>query len=191
MSRRVPQCALDLIQSFEGLHDGDKRTPIILEPEKDPCGYYTVGWGYCLFWQGSPVTIAAQAEGIWRSRWPGGFTRADADALLVDTAQAVTDKVVGLLRGTALNDHELGALVSLAYNIGVGEVGGPADFADSTVRKRILAGDRPGAANAFLMWVRAGGKVLAGLVRRREAERALFLTPSTPSTTRAAAAPHT
>lgn len=174
-SRRVPSMGLELIKQFEGLHDGDKATPILLEPQADPVGIYTVGWGYALFENGKPVKDKARATAIWKARWPSGFTRADADVLLESVAQDVCDRVLRLLGDTVVNDNELGALVCLAYNIGVGEVGGASDFADSTVRKRLLAGDRKGAADAFLMWRYAGGKVLAGLERRREAERALFL----------------
>lgn len=174
--RAVPTCALDLIKRFEGLHDGDRRTPILLEPQPCPAGIYTVGWGYALFENGKPVRAPAQAMRIWRDRWRVGFTRADADALLRSVAQVVCDDVVRLCP-VALNDHELGALVSLAYNIGVGEPGGAADFADSTVRRKLLAGDRKGAAEAFALWKYAGGRVLAGLVNRRAAEAALFLEP--------------
>lgn len=176
--RRVPACGVDLIKRFEGLHDGDKRTPNLLEPQADPIGIYTVGWGYALFHNGKPVKDKALALAIWKDRWPDGFTRADADALAEEVAQDVCNRILKLLPASCrVNDHELGALVSLAYNIGVGEVGGAADFADSTVRKRLIAGDRHGAADAFRMWRFAGGRVLQGLVNRREAERELFLTP--------------
>jgi len=67
------------------------------------------------------------------------------------------------------SQEQFDALVSLAFNIGAGAV------AKSSVVRRFNAGDDIGAANAFLMWNKAGGKVLAGLTRRREAERALFL----------------
>jgi len=176
----VPGCALELIRRFEGLHDGDRRTPTLLEPEPDPAGIYTVGWGYALFEGGRPVTDPAKAAAIWRSRWPQGFTRVQAEALLADTALEVCVRVRRLLPGVRLADHELGALTSLAYNIGVGEDGGRPDFADSSVRRRLLAGDRRGAADAFRMWRVAGGRILPGLVRRREAERSTFLGPRTP-----------
>ncbi|NQE62976.1 lysozyme [Caulobacter sp. RHG1] len=174
-ARAVPASALALIKRFEGLHDGDKKTPHILEPEADPIGIWTVGWGYALFENGKPVTNREQAYRIWRKRWPGGLTRLEADLLLTQVAQEVTDKVVRLLAGRTPTDAQLGAMVSLAYNIGVGEIGGKADFADSTVRRKFLAGDLVGAADAFRSWKFAGGKVLQGLVNRREAERAVFL----------------
>jgi lysozyme len=173
-TRALPACALALIQRFEGLHDGDKKTPV-LEPQADPIGIYTVGWGYALFVGGRPVKDRETAYRIWRERWPAGMVRQDADTLLAREAQAVCDKVVKLFPATPLTEGQLGAMVSLAYNIGVGEIGGAADFADSSVRKRLIAGDVQGAADAFRMWRFAGGRELPGLVARREAERAVFL----------------
>lgn len=62
-----------------------------------------------------------------------------------------------------------GAFVSAAYNIGVGA------FCRSSMSRRAMAGDLPGACDALLMWNRAGGREVRGLTRRREAERALCL----------------
>ena len=173
-ARAVPACALELIMRFEGLHDGDKANAV-LEPQADPVGLYTVGWGHALFLAGKPVRDRETAYRLWRARWPAGMVRADADALLRADAQAVCDKVVALFSRTPLTDPQLGAMVSLAYNIGVGEVGGGPDFADSSVRRKLIAGDIKGAADAFRLWRFAGGRELPGLVARREAERAVFL----------------
>lgn len=68
-----------------------------------------------------------------------------------------------------LNQNQFDALVSLTYNIGAGAL------KNSTLLKLLNKGDYKGAADQFLAWKKAGGKVLPGLVRRREAERALFL----------------
>ena len=70
-----------------------------------------------------------------------------------------------------LDQNQFDALVCLIYNIG-GEA-----FRTSTVLRLLNQEDYSGAANAFLMWNKAGGKVNAGLVNRRTAERALFLEP--------------
>jgi lysozyme len=66
-------------------------------------------------------------------------------------------------------DGEVAASVSLAYNIGVGA------YCKSTVARRFRAGDRRGACDAFLMWTRAGGRELPGLVARRKDERNICL----------------
>ena len=63
---------------------------------------------------------------------------------------------------------QMAAMVSLAYNIGVGA------FGRSTVLKKHLARDYPAAANAFALWDKAGGRVMVGLTRRRAAEAALY-----------------
>jgi lysozyme len=173
-ARDVPACALALIRRFEGLHDGDRGTAA-LEPEADPVGIYTVGWGHALFARGRPVKDRETAYRLWRARWPAGMILADADALLKADARAVRDRVVVLFPATRLSESQLGAMISLAYNIGVGEIGGAPDFADSTVRRRLIAGDVQGAADAFRMWRFAGGRELPGLAARREAERAVFL----------------
>lgn len=168
-TRTVPACALALIKRFEGLHDGDKKTPNILEPQADPIGIYTVGWGYALSVNGKFVRDKATAMKVWRERWPKGMTIADADALLLTVAQEVCDRISKLIGDKPIRDGELGAMVSLAYNIGA------ANFAGSTVLRKFLAGDRAGAANGFPLWNKAGGKVLDGLVTRRMAERLTFL----------------
>ncbi|MBL3571842.1 lysozyme [Rhodovulum visakhapatnamense] len=62
------------------------------------------------------------------------------------------------------------ALVSAAYNIGSGA------FCRSSMSRRALAGDLPGACDALTMWVKAGGRTVPGLVNRRNAERALCLS---------------
>ena len=68
-----------------------------------------------------------------------------------------------------LTQNQFDALVSLAYNIG------STAFKNSTLLKKLNAKDYLGAADQFLVWNKGGGKVLKGLVRRREVERALFL----------------
>jgi lysozyme len=61
------------------------------------------------------------------------------------------------------------SLVSFVFNLGVG------NFRTSTLLKKINAGDDDGAAQELVRWIHAGGKALPGLVRRREAERTLFM----------------
>lgn len=70
-----------------------------------------------------------------------------------------------------LNENQYGALVSFTYNLGAG------NLTKSTLLKKLNAGDYAGAANEFGKWNKAGGKVMAGLTRRRAAEKALFLKP--------------
>jgi lysozyme len=75
------------------------------------------------------------------------------------------------------NQNQFDAMVSLCYNIG------PAAFGHSTVLADFNKGDNLGAAQAFLMWVKAGDKTLPGLVARRHDEKALFESPVEPPAT--------
>ena len=85
-------------------------------------------------------------------------------ARLVEFNQGVESCVTRPMR-----DNERVAFVSLSYNIGVDA------FCKSTVVRRFNAGDKAGACDAILMWNRAGGKVVQGLVNRRQKEREMCL----------------
>jgi lysozyme len=78
--------------------------------------------------------------------------------------------VLRLVPGVVGRQGAFDALVSISFNFGLG------NLQRSTIRMRANRGDWEGAAEAFRMWVKGGGRVLPGLVRRREAEIALFLT---------------
>lgn len=92
--------------------------------------------------------------------------RIRTDARLAQFGAGVL-KCVPQLKG---RDHQLAAATSLAYNIGI------TGFCGSTAARRFRAGDWRGACEAFAMWDKAGGRVVRGLVRRRDAERRLCLT---------------
>ena len=146
----VNKAAIDLIKEFEGFRS--KAYP-------DAVGVWTIGYG----------TTASAGAGI--SPKPGmEITQDDAERYLQIAVQKFAAKVEDAIK-VSVNENQFGALVSLAYNIG------PSAFAKSTVVKRLNAGDYQGAADAIMMWDKAGGKVLKGLQRRRKAERQLFLTP--------------
>jgi lysozyme len=78
--------------------------------------------------------------------------------------------VLRLIPGVVGRQGAFDALVSISFNFGLG------NLQRSTIRMRANRGDWEGAATAFRMWTKGGGKVLPGLVRRREAEIALFLS---------------
>lgn len=94
------------------------------------------------------------------------FTRAECQQMLegdlIKHARGVQDCVL-----RDMNDNQLAAFTSLAFNVGVRA------FCRSTVVRLFERGDAVGACRAIEMWNKAGGKVLKGLVRRRAAERAL------------------
>lgn len=134
------------IRFFEGLR---------LKVYKDIAGILTVGVGHKVL----PEDRLELGDAISEEE-ADDFLRHD----LAETERNVSSQVM-----CDLTANEFDALVSLVYNIG------PGNFSSSTVRKRLNSGDKLGAAEAILMWNRAGGKVSDGLTKRREAERILFL----------------
>lgn len=147
----INQATVDLVKEFEGFS---------AKAYKCPAGIWTIGYG----------TTAAAGVGITPSE---GMTISQSEAekylhaALVKFADQITPSVTH-----PINENEFGAFVSLAYNIG------PGAFKKSSALRFFNTGHKKGAANAILLWDKAGGKVLKGLTRRREAERKLFMTPT-------------
>ena len=139
---------LKLIKEFEGCK---------LISYKCPAGVWTIGIGSTRYADGSPVK-ANQALP----------NEAAAIQLLTKTLASYEHTVNTI--GTELTQNEYDALVCLCYNIGSG------NFATSTLVKMLKAGEpKSEVAKQFLRWDKAGGKPLAGLTRRRNAEAELFL----------------
>jgi len=166
MSRKINQAGIDLIKRFEGLGDGDKSTPG-LDPYLCPASVATIGYGHAIVVDGRQLK---NVDGLVRAKtlYPQGITIAEAEDLL-------RADMIGFERGVAacvkvpLTDNQFASLVSFAFNLGVGAL------QKSTLLKLLNQGKYSLAANEFLKWNKAAGRILPGLVRRREAERALFL----------------
>lgn len=125
-----------------------------LKAYTDSVGVWTIGWGHT----GPDVSPGLE------------ISRDQAEDLLRgDLAKA--ERGVEEAVGDRATDNQFAACVSLAFNIGVGA------FKGSTLAKMVRQGQAAQAADQFLRWNKAGGQVLKGLTRRREAERKLFLTP--------------
>lgn len=142
-----------LIKQFEGLR---------LNAYADPAHGWavpTIGYGHTsaagapLVKKGMTIT-AEEAEAILR-RDLGQYEAAVLDAVKVP-----------------ITTNQFAALVSFTFNVG------PGNLLPSTLLKKLNAGDYAGAADQFGRWNKADGKTLAGLTKRRAAERALFLTAS-------------
>jgi lysozyme len=125
-----------------------------LVPYKDGNGIWTNGYGHT-----GPDVVPGVA-----------WTKEQAIAALVhDLLTADNDILRDVL--VALNQNEFDALVSFDFNVGDGHLRA------STVLRDLNAGNKRGAADAMLMWDEIAGRVSPGLLKRRQAERALFLTP--------------
>jgi lysozyme len=145
--RTVSPKGIALIHSFEQC-----RLEAYPDPGSRDGTPWTIGWG---------STGPGIKKGV---RW----TQAQADARFAEDIARFSAKVAALLGDAPTNQNQFDALVSLAYNIGVGAL------QKSTVLRKHKAGDYAGAARAFLMWNKNDGKVMRGLTRRRLAESDLY-----------------
>jgi lysozyme len=146
-ARQINDAGLTLVKHFEGFY-GDAY--------RDEVGVWTIGYGH---------TGLQHKDGtVFRGRT---VTRAEADQLLQYDMHQFEARVSALV-SVPLNDNEFSALVSFDFNTG--------GLSNSTLRALLNRDDREAAADQFLRWNRAGGRVLAGLTRRRQSERNLFLS---------------
>lgn len=140
-------CA-SLIKQFEGFR---------AKPYLCPAGIPTIGYGSTRYPNGKAVTLTDKA-----------ITEPEAVALLMANLgeyEGAVNRYVTI----QLSQNKFDALVDFAYNAGA------QNLRTSTLLKKLNAGDMLGAAGEFSKWVYGGGVKLQGLVKRREAERKLFL----------------
>jgi len=145
---RAVHLAAELCRRFEGLR---------LRPYLCPAGVPTIGYGSTRYEDGTRVQLTDPA-----------ITRERAEALLHwALVHEYLPAVVRLCPG-ADTPERLAALVDFAYNLGVGRL------AASTLRKRVNAGRWAEVPAELAKWVKGGGRVLAGLAKRRQAEALLI-----------------
>jgi lysozyme len=143
------------VQKFTYSNDGLTLTRnfegLRLTSYQDCAGIWTIGYGH----------VSAEVR-------PGlTMTEPEAEALLrQDVASAVA--CVNRLVTSAITQNQFDALVDFCFNAGSGSL------AHSTLLKKVNAGDFAGVVAQFGLWVHAGGEAVPGLVRRRQAEAALF-----------------
>lgn len=143
--------ALAIIKEFEGLY---------LKAYRDPVGIPTIGYGTIRYPSGKRVQMGQTCSKKQAEEWLAWEIN---DVIIEPMTEAIKVKVT---------NNQACALISFCYNLGVGA------FKKSTLLKR-LNRKEPSArvGDEFNKWVYAGGKKLKGLVRRRKAERELFLRP--------------
>ena len=153
---KINDKGIELIKRFEGLHDGDKATPLY-EPLRCPAGIWSLSYGSIYGLNGRRVTADHRA-----------ITLAEAEELFLRDLKRFESQLVRLVR-VDLHENQWAAVVSFAYNCG------SYNFKCSTLRAAINRENFEVAANEFPKWVYAKKRKLPGLVRRRAEERALFL----------------
>ena len=148
----VPQAAIDLAKRFEGFHRVPKNDPGRAHPYLCPAGYWTIGYGRLCDPKHPPIT-----EDV-------------AERFLADdltTALNATLRYCPVL--ATESEGRLAAIVDFTFNLGAGRL------QTSTLRRRVNQRDWVAAVQELRRWVYGGGKVLPGLVTRREAEAAWLL----------------
>jgi lysozyme len=162
-----------LMHKFEGFRN---------KPYLCPAHIWTIGYGHVLYQEQirlpmvrppgktkediplirSEMALKPEDNRVW--------TKPEIDELFRTDVGTFERGVLRLIPGVDGRQGAFDALVSFAYNAGLG------NLQRSQIRIRANRGDWEGAADAFKQWTKGGGKVLPGLVRRREAEIALFLS---------------
>lgn len=157
--RNVNLKTVSLIKSFEALS---------LTPYKDLVGVWTIGWGTTYYPNGKKVTKADPA-----------ISRDQADYFLmheITEKSAMLEQFISRI-GLTLNDNEFGALVSFVYNCGIG----PVVEGGRSLNQALKSKNKAAIADTILIYNKGTfvgvKKTIKGLVRRRNAERQLFLTP--------------
>ena len=141
--------AAELCRRFEGFSS---------KPYICPAGYATIGYGTVYKPGGEKVTMQDLP-----------ISQALAEEWLVhELRHTYAPGVIRLCPTSVANERLFNALVDFTYNLGVGRL------QTSTLRRKVNANDMPGAREQLMLWVRGGGRVLPGLVKRRAAEAALL-----------------
>jgi GH24 family phage-related lysozyme (muramidase) len=148
---KLTPAGVNIIKHFEGIKEkhGEKYRAY-----KCPVGVWTVGWGTT-----SEHGHKISPDTVW--------SKAQCDAAFLSDMEKFEAAVRRLVK-VPLEPWQFDALVSFTYNCGEGNLG------KSTLLKKVNAKDFAGAAKEFARWNKGGGKVLAGLTRRRASEALLF-----------------
>lgn len=139
---------INLIKRFEGVRD---------RPYRCSAKLWTVGVGHLI---GNGKSLP--------DSWNRTFTKEEINALLIRDLNRF-ERGIRMYIKVPLRQCEYDALCSFAFNLGLGTL------QRSTLRQKINRGDKEGAAKEILRYCRAGGKIIKGLQRRREAEYQMFL----------------
>lgn len=158
---KISEAGIQLIKAFEGCHN---------TPYKCPAGLWTIGYGHVLYPDQARLKTPERALYGIKDEHNRTFEYDEIDSLLEKDLERYEAGVLRLCHASNDRQSHFDAIVSFAFNLGLG------NLQSSTLRMKYNRGDYEGAADEFLKWNKCGGKALAGLTRRRSAERALFLS---------------
>ena len=169
---KLSKAGADLMHRFEGSRN---------KPYLCPAHIWTIGYGHVLYQDQIRLPMVRNKvnnTGMIRSEYPlkdadnRVWSKDEINSLFAADVSSFESGVLRLAPNLGSTEHQskFDACVAFSFNVGLG------NFQRSTIRQKILRGEWDAAANAFMDWTKAGGKVLKGLVRRRDAERQLFLS---------------
>jgi len=167
---KLSKAGEDLMHKYEGFRN---------KPYLCPAHIWTIGYGHVLYQEQirlPVVRVPDKHTPMIRKEMPlkpednRVWSKEEINELFRVDVESFERGVLRLVPGVVSRQGSFDALVSISYNFGLG------NLQRSTIRMRANRGDWKGAAEAFRAWTKGGGKVLPGLVKRREAEIALFLT---------------
>jgi lysozyme len=166
---KLSKAAAAMMHKYEGYRN---------RPYLCPAHIWTIGYGHVLYQEQIRLPMARVDKPVpmIRKEMPlrpednRVWAKQETDDLFDADIAAFERGVLRLVPGVVGHQGRFDALVSFAYNVGLG------NLQRSTVRIKANRGEWEEAADALLLWNKAGGKVFAGLDRRRKEERAFFLS---------------
>lgn len=166
---KTSDAGIHLMHQFEGYRD---------KPYQCSAHMWTIGWGHVLYQDQIKLPMVRKEgyTGILRSRYPlrpednRQWSKDELIQIFKDDLVSFERGVLRLAPNLAGHQGPFDACVAFSFNVGLG------NFQRSTIRQKILREEWQDAAEAFMQWTKAGGVVLKGLVRRRTAEKELFLS---------------
>lgn len=158
---KLSEAGANLMHRYEGCRN---------KPYLCPASIWTIGYGHVLYQEQIRLPVANRKEFPLRMEDNRVWSKQEIEDLFATDVGSFERGVLRLVPGVVGRQGSFDALVSFAFNAGLG------NLQRSQIRMRANRGDWQGAADALMDWTKGGGKVLPGLVKRREAERALFLS---------------
>jgi lysozyme len=155
---KVSQKCIEQIKKDEGVRSRPYQCPALL---------WTVGVGHVIDPNHAKVKLADRKQLPIPDGWDRVLSATEIDEILRKDLNRFEAGVLRLIK-VELTQGQFDALVSFSFNVGLG------NLQNSTLRMKINRGDYEGAAEQFLVWTKAGGKVLKGLVIRRTHEKEMF-----------------
>jgi lysozyme len=145
-------------------HEGTR-----LKPYRCPAALHTIGVGHVLYPEQGAMKMEDRLKFQLKPEDNRLFTREEINAILAQDLERFERGVLKYCPSAGSRQNWLDALVSFSFNVGLGTL------QRSTLRQKHNRGDYEGAADEFLKYCKAGGKVLRGLENRRKDERSLYL----------------